>query len=245
MVRTKYIIVWIIIFFSTGQVKASYKKEIYDAYISNNMGKWKKVIDEMDQQKIKSNEFVLELLNYEYGYIGWCIGNKKDELAEQYLTRGYKNLERLEKSAYKLSMVNAYKSAFYGYRIGLSLMKAPFIGPKSVDCAKLAIKQDEKNPFGYIQFGNAQYYMPTVFGGSKTLAIEYFRKAEKLMETNAESIKDDWNYLNIVAIIGRSYTETQQYTKAKEYFDRILKVEPNYSWVKKELYPELLKKMKP
>jgi len=243
MERSKYIIALAIVFISVVQLKASYKADIYNAYISSNMGKWKKVIDEMNQQKIKSNEFVLELLNYQYGYIAWCIGNDKDKLAEQYLELGFENLEKLEKSAYKLSMVNAYKSAFYGYRIGINPFKAPFIGPKSIECAKLSIKQDEKNPFGYIQFGNAQFYMPAIFGGSKTVAIEYFSKAEKLMEIDAESIKFDWNYLSLVALIGQAYSETKQYNKAKEYFDKILIVEPNYLWVKDELYPELLKKI--
>jgi tetratricopeptide (TPR) repeat protein len=205
---------------------------------------WKATIDEMNQQQNKSNEFILELLNYQYGYIGWCIGNKKNKLAEEYIKLGQKNIQILEKNNYKISMVNSYKSAFYGFRIGLNKLQAPFIGPKSVDCAKLAMKQDDKNPYGYIQFANSEYYMPTTFGGSKKVALEYYEKAVKIMESNPGQAKEDWNYLSLLTIVAEAYTELKYYKAAKLIYEKILRIEPNFSWVKNELYPNLLKKIK-
>ncbi|MFN8255987.1 MAG: hypothetical protein U0W24_09890 [Bacteroidales bacterium] len=244
MERSKYFVVIVLLFLIVLNVKASYKSDIYQAYISNNMTKWKSVIDEMNLQQNKSNEFVMELLNYQYGYIAWCIGNKKNKIAEEYMKLGEKNIEILEKSNYKISYVNSYKSAFYGYRIGLNKVQAPFIGPKSVDCSELAMKQDDKNPYGFIQYGNSQFYMPAMFGGSKKVAVEYYEKAEKLMEANPEQIKDDWNYLSLLATIAQAYTELKFYKTAKIYYEKILRIEPEFGWVKNELYPELLKKIK-
>lgn len=241
MVMSKYILACILLF-CYFTISASYKSKIYNAFISNNMTSWANAIDEMQLQKNKSNEFKLELINYQYGYIAWCIGVKNDDLAEKYLDLAEENLESLEKIGYNLSMVNAYKSAFYGYRIGLNVLKAPFIGPKSVDCAKLAIKLNTKNPFGYIQYGNAQFYMPPMFGGSKTEALEYFRKAEKLMESDKEGVTENWNYLSLLTLIIQSYISTNNIDAAKAYFQKIFKVEPNYLWVKNELYPQFLKK---
>ncbi len=230
--------------FSITSIKATYKSDIYNAYISNNMSKWKNVIDEMNLQPTKSNDFVLELLNYQYGYIAWCVGNKKEKLAKEYLELGDKNIQLLEKNAYKLYLVNAYKSAFYGFKIGLNKFQAPFLGPKSVDCAKLAMQQNEKEPFGFVQYGNGQYHMPPVFGGSKKVAAEYYEKAKNLMELDPTQIKEDWNYLSLLTMIGKSYTELKYYKTAKMYYEKILKIEPNFLWVKNELYPELLKKIK-
>jgi len=243
MERSKYIIVTLLLF-SYLTASASYKSKIYNAFISNDMTSWGKVIDEMQLQKDKGNEFKLELINYQYGYIAWCIGVKNDDLAEKYLDFAEENLESLEKAGYNLSMVNAYKSAFYGYRIGLNVLKAPFLGLKSLDCAKLAIKLDAQNPFGYIQYGNAQFYMPAMFGGSKTEALEYFRKAEELMELDKEGVKEDWNYLSILTLITQSLIATNNYDEAKVYFQKLFKIEPNYLWVKNELYPQFLKKLK-
>ena len=241
MERTKYFVVLFVMLLSFANLKASYKSDIYNAYISNNMGKWKTTIDEMNLVQNKSNEFILELLNYQYGYIGWCIGNKKNKLAEEYIDLGQKNIQILEKSNYKISMVNSYKSAFYGFRIGLNKAQAPFIGPKSVDCTKLAMKQDDKNPYGYIQFGNSEYYMPAMFGGSKKVALEYYEKAEKLMESNPAQAKEDWNYLSLLTMIAEAYTELKYYKSAKAIYEKILRIEPNFLWVKNELYPNLLR----
>ena len=241
MERKKYFLILIgitfILFFGT----ASNKSKVYKAYISNDMPSWKIVIDEMNRQPAKSNEFRLELLNYQYGYIAWCIGNKQKKQAENYLELGQKNIEFLEKLSYKPSVINSYKSAFYGFSIGLNVLKAPFIGPKSVECAKLAITQDASNPMGYIQYGNSQYYMPPLFGGSKSVALSYFLKAEQLMEKKHDQVKENWNYLSLLTIIAKAHTELNEKAKAKACYSKILKIEPEFLWVKNELYPEIIK----
>lgn len=241
MERVKNILACILLIFCFSDLKGDYKSAIYDSYIGNNMVKWRAVIDEMNEERNKSNEFILELINYQYGYIAWCIGEGHHEMGEKYLSIAENNLEYLENISFKLSLVYSYRSAFYGYRIGLNRLRAPFLGPRSVKYAKMAIELDPQNPYGYIQYGNSQFYMPAIFGGSKTLALEYFEKAEKLMEADKEKIKEDWNYLNLLAFIGRVYTETGDFNMAKAYYDKILKIEPSFLWVKNELYPELLK----
>lgn len=239
----KYLIILLLLMAATG-MKASYKSQIYKAFISNNMNLWKKTVDEMNAQKVKSNDFRLELLNYEYGYIAWCIGNKKMDWAETYIRQGEANINVLDKAGNYKAWVSAYQSAFYGYRIGLNKMKAPFIGPKSVDCARMAMQQDAENPYGYIQYGNSQFYMPQVFGGSKKVALAHFLKAQKLMERNPQSLANDWNYLSLLTMIVKSYTALDDYASAKTYCEKILKTEPEFLWVKKELYPEILHKLK-
>ena len=244
MERQKYFIALVLLLFIFTSINASYKSDIYKAYISNNMNVWKKTIDEMNQQKSKSHDFRIELLNYQYGYIAWCIGNKKNEIAQSYIELGETNIRILEKTGHNASLVNSYKSAFYGFRIGINLFKAPFIGPKSVECAKLAMKLDYNNPYGYIQYANSQFYMPSVFGGSKSVALDYYKKAENLMIKNQEIIKEDWNYLSLLSMIAKAYTELNDYENAKAYYEKILKIEPDFLWIKNELYPDLLKKIK-
>jgi tetratricopeptide (TPR) repeat protein len=225
-------------------LQGSFKTDIYTAYINGNMQSWKQIMDEMDKNRSTQPGYILELVNYQYGYIAWCIGNERDDEAEKYLDLAEKNVEWLEKIKHNLSMINAYKAAFYGYRIGLNSLKALYYGPKSIHCAEEAIALNKNNPYGYIQYANAQYYMPAVFGGSKQTAIDYFAKAEKLMEQNKEQILNDWNYLNLLTTIANSFIDTRQPEKAKIYFDKILKVEPNYQWVKYNLYPQFLKDLK-
>jgi len=233
-----------VLFFVATVLAAGQKSEIYNAYVNGKMGDWKIIIDKMSSGDDRSDAFVAGLLNYQYGYIGWCISTGRKDEAAKYLDLAWKNATTLEKRGSMLSDVNAYKSALYGFRIGLNNLKAPFAGPKSVACAEKAIKLDNKNPNGYIQYANALYYMPESFGGSKSAAIDNYLAAERLMESKAEEIKEDWNYLGLLAIIGKAYQETGNNVAAKEYYERILKIEPRFTWVRDELYPGLLKIMK-
>jgi len=223
---------------------ASYKEEIYYAYISNKMELWQEVIDKINKIPDKSNETILEQLNYCYGFVGWCLGNKKKDIAKKYLQLGNELITKLEQKKYKLSVIYAYKSAFIGYEIGISPYKAPFIGSKSIEYAYQSIKFDSSNYFAYIQLGNAEYYKPAIFGGSKKEAIKYFLKALKFYNSKRNEINKDWNLLHLLATIGKIYLEINDYNNAKLYFDKALKIEPNFHWVKNELYPLLSTKIR-
>ncbi len=244
MERQKYFIIAFFVFtVFVSPVLASWKTEIYNAYINNKMEQWKLTIDRMEQMKKSDNNFLLELVNYQYGYIGWCIGTDNSNSAKEYLKLAEQNIEILEKNNANASIISAYKAAFYGYKIGLSKYKAPVLGPLSVKYSKLSMEEDKENPMGYIQYANGQFHMPPVFGGSKAVAIEYFQKAEKLMETDTLQIKNDWNYLNLLALIGQSFAIMKDYENAKKYYDKALAAEPAFMWVKNELLPELTKQI--
>lgn len=243
MERTKRITIAILLIaFSFFKLSAQYKQDVYNAFINSNMDAWKILIDELERKQDKSDAFLLELINYQYGYIGFCMENDDKKQAKEYLKLAENNLEKLEKSSLYPSYVQAYKSAFYGFSVGLNKLKAPFVGPKSIDAAKQSMEQNPSNPLGYIQYANAQYYMPPLFGGSKEEAIEYYKKAQTIMESDSIMINKDWNYLHLLTNIATSYTEINEYDKAEKYYQLILKIEPNYLWVKNKLYPTFLKK---
>lgn len=232
-----------ILLFSSLQAGGSYKTEIYSAYINNRMDQWKNVIERMEALPDKTNELLLELVNYQYGYIGYCIGFDKKDEARKYLEAAKKNLEILNKNRYKQSLINAYKSAFYGFRIGLSPVTAPVNGMRSIDCAREAVKIDPGNYFGYIQYGNIQFYMPKSFGGSKKEALEYYLKARTLLEKEPDYNSSNWNYMSLLIVIGQTYTYLKDYPSARDIYEYILKLEPEFSYVKDDLYPKLKNKI--
>jgi tetratricopeptide (TPR) repeat protein len=242
MERAKYQLI-IIMLFASLQVSASYRSEVYSAYVSNKMDKWKSVIDRMNAIPDKSDDLLIELINYQYGYIGYCIGFDRENEAKKYLGMAQKNLEILERNKYSPAVINAYKSAFYGFRIGLNPITAPVNGLKSIDCAKTAVKLDPQQWFGYVQHGNIQFYMPSTFGGSKKEALEYYLKARDLLEKEADSVSENWNYLSLLIVIGQTYTYLKDYLSAQKTYNYILDIEPGFTYVRDDLYPKLLKKM--
>ena len=240
----KYKLLLVLFFLSFLQLTGQFRSEVYKAYIYDHMEQWKSAIDRMEATMVKNDEFLQELVNYQYGYIGYCIEFKKTEAAKKYYNQANENVEKLEKSGYSISTVNSYKSALYGIRISFNKFSAPFNGPKSLDYAETALKQDSSNYLANIQYGNALANMPEAFGGSKSEALKYYLRAKQIFERNPALISQNWNYMNLMILIARTYSNLKDYSSAKSVYENILAREPCFIYVKNELYPKLLEEMK-
>jgi len=221
----------------------THQTDIYNAYIRGDMGAWKDVISKMEVRKDMSDKYMFELMNYEYGYIAWCLNQGEENEASKHLKQAEIYQAQLELKTGEKALLNAYKSAFYGFHIGLNSFKAPFIGPLSVQMAQKAMALDDTEAFGFVQYGNIYFYMPTLFGGSKSTAVIYYQKAETRMEAVQGNNPKDWNYLNLLLQIASSFEELANYAEAKRYYEKILRIEPAFGYIKNERYPQVLKKL--
>ena len=243
MERKKYcLIISFLVFIQIITANNGNNSKIYDAYISGKMDQWKAVLLEMQHQTPKSSTYLMEEVNYQYGYIGWCIGTERKTEAKTWMEKMEKNLEILEKKKFQPSMIAVYRGSMIGFRIGLNKMQAPFIGGKSIAYAKSAMQLDPKNPLGYMLYGNILFYTPEFFGGSKDEAMGHYLQALKNMESNQSWVKENWNYLSLLAVIATAYYEYGEQDKALNYLKKALEKEPNFQWVKKELYPKFQKR---
>lgn len=244
MERTNRILTLLFMLFVLSEsVFASNKEKIYNAYINDRMEQWKMVIDSLEQDKTENIEFITELTNYQYGYIGYCLGTDDKRAAKHYLDLAENNLGILENKNFNPALVNAYKAAFWGFQIGIQPIKAPIYGRRSIKHADLALDQNSELPFAHVQYGNAYFYMPAIFGGSKQVAIEHFLQAIEQMEKQPAKLKNNWNYLSLLSLTGQSYEEMGKYEKAKAIYEKALQFEPDFKWVKDELYPNLRTKL--
>ncbi len=222
---------------------ANYKNLIYTAYVNNNIPTWKTFIDQMEVQQHKSNEYRLELINYEYGFIAYNIGIKNTKLAKQYFAKAMHHIDYLYKQKYKLPTIYAYKAAFIGFEIGFNPFKAPFYGPNCLMYASKSYEMDPNNVLINNLYGNIDYYMPPFMGGSKHKAIEWYHKAIVIMERNPENLKLSWNYLGTLITLINSYIAIGDFKNAKKISLKTLTVEPNYLLLKNEIYPQILLKL--
>ncbi len=239
----EYLLLTILILLNSSAI-AQNNQSIYQAYVAGNMGQWKSSMDSIDAIERKTSREVLDLINYQYGYIGWCVGIKKNDEAKKLLRKAADALEQLEEKRYNESMIYAYKAAFVGFEILMAPHKAPFIGPKSLGYAKKSITLDASNALAYVQLGNIAYYTPKLFGGSKDEAIKHYLKALKIMGTSSEYSSPNWNYLNLLIALINAYMDTNLYEAAKKYCLKTLALEPGFDWVKNNLYPQVLKNLK-
>ncbi len=241
MERTKYLLIILLhlmVLVSFGQ----HKTQIYHAFINGNMDEWKKEIDIAAQKPQISNDDKLELINSQIGYIGWCIGNEKYDEARYYIQLSTNYLDELEDEKFKPSYVLSYQGGLNGLKIGLNPFMAIFLGPGILSNAKKAVEIDTENPNAYILLGNSKYYMWAMLGGSKEEALRYYKKAEQIIEKDTLKTKENWNYLSLLTMIAHAHEEMDNDEAAHDYYQKILRTEPNYKWIKEEIYPQFLKK---
>jgi len=240
MEREKHILIILLLAIGLSSF-AQQNEKIYTAYTHGDMQLWKNTIDNYHPL---TNSERLELINYYYGYIAFCIDQKERDAAKAYIKKTEKLITQLEKQDYKTLLTDTYRSALVGFYIGLYPYKAPFIGPESLSYAEKSVASDSTNSLGYMQLANIAFYTPAMFGGSKSEALKNYLKALKLMEQDAKALTNNWNYLNLLASIINAYYELEEYQAAKEYCLKTLAIAPHFDWVKNELYPNILKALK-
>ena len=250
MERSKYSVVQFIVMLILSisalnvQAQPNYKKMIYEAYIHGEIDQWARII-----RSIETNNFPvtidqkLELVNYYYGYLGYLVGRKKYSQAQLIIVKGEKLINQVLVSSPQNATAFAYKGSYIGFRIGINRMKVMSLGPESANNINKAFELDSQNLQAIIDKANMLYHAPRYFGGNKDEALKLFLKGAKLMETD-KNTENNWFYLNVLILIAKAYELMEQPLHAKFTYEKILRNEPNFTWVRDELYPKLLTKMK-
>ncbi|MGL4993417.1 MAG: tetratricopeptide repeat protein [Bacteroidales bacterium] len=210
---------------------------LYSSFVDDNISSWKTVIDSLQKDK-SDNDNLITIIDAQYGYIAWAIseGIKRD--AEHYISLMENNLKKLEQTGGKSAELYAYRGALMSYKLGLSKWKAPVLGPKILEEINKALEISPNNTLALNLKANSLYYRPSVFGGDKNEALKIYLKCEKIMQ----EYRMDWKYITLLITMAQLYESLDNKTKAIEYCNKILKIEPNFKWVKNVYLPKLTSK---
>jgi len=223
--------------------QTTYQRIVYQAYISGNMSKWVAVINTMEKNgENKTLNQKLELINYYYGYIGYLLGLKKYDQAEKIIAKGDKLIKEVLAVQKQNATANAYKGSFIGFRIALSKFKAITLGPESSSYINKALEYDKNNVQAIVDKANIYFYTPALFGGNKNEAIRFYKQGIAVFE-KSENAENNWFYLSVLTTLAKAYEKINKPNEALIVYRKILKIEPEYHWVKNELYPELIRKI--
>jgi len=232
----KLILSLLLLTFTSGLfAKTSYSKSIYDAFIVRDMAKWESIVQSMEASRtVTTVDQKLELVGYYYGVIGYLIGKKQYDHAEQLTNKGEALIEQVLKSSPKNATATSYKGSFTGFRVGIKKFKALLLIFDSKKYINRAVEMDPQNVQALIDKGNMYYYAPAMFGGDKKTALTYYLKAAGIMEQRNET-SDNWVYLNTLTMIAFAYTKTDNPNAAKQMYTKIMRLEPNITWAKEVL----------
>lgn len=245
-----FLLILLLTYFSQIEVLSansnnSHHSQLYQSFKSGDMDTWFKVMEGLKNQynKKPNNQLLWEILQAQYGYIGYLIGIKETRKARQMLSDAEKNIEVLINSNPKNADAIALKGSFLAYHISLSLYKAPILGPRSMGLIDEALKLQPNSIQALIEKGNASHYAPSMFGGNPAEAVKYYISAISLFErNNGGSPPENWLYLNTLAQLALAYEKAKQIENARSTFRRILFIAPDFKWVKNELYPQFQKR---
>ena len=242
--RKLFITIVLISLHSVIYAESPYRKVIYNSFVNRQMYKWEAVLRTMDAvNEPTSIEQKLEHIDYYYGYIAHLIGKKQFNEADEELIKANRLVDNLIKISPKNATAYAYKGAFIGLKIATNRLKSVYLKPESNAYINKALELDPQNSQAHIDKGNMLFYAPRIIGGDKKNALNYYLRAMQLIEKNKDT-NQNWRYLNLLTIIGIAYEKIDMLAEAKLAYEKALRKEPNYKWVKDDLYPNLLAKIK-
>jgi tetratricopeptide (TPR) repeat protein len=209
------------------------------------MNVWTKGIAQQEEKYrlSRSSDDLFVLILSKYGYIGFIIGMKKSDEAKEMLSSAEDNVEVLVKDRAYTARATALRGALIAMRINLNPMKATYLGMRSLRQMEEALKIDDNEPVGWVEMGNARYHMPSVVGGSYKEAVRCFSQAVLLYEKNPSSLTCNWHYLHALVWLAQSHDKLGDMAEARKIYEKLLQMEPEFQWVKKELYPDLIKRI--
>lgn len=217
----------------------TWRNQIYEAYVLNNMPQWDRTVRAMDAayERNPSGDLLYDLLLAQYGLIGYYLGNNENSRAEPLLSRAEQLLEELKKNPGRQAEAHAFESAFIGYRIGLRPIRAVILGPRSSRAADRALQANPRYARAWVEKGNIMFFAPAPFG-NKSQAINEYQKGIELMEANMHP-SHRWLYLSTLVSLAGAYEKTGDLPRAIQTLEKALRFEPRFKWVKDDMLPKI------
>ncbi|MGL4292307.1 MAG: tetratricopeptide repeat protein [Bacteroidales bacterium] len=205
-------------------VCAQDNESLYKAFIENRPEIWKETL----LRAKENNQNPKLYLEYLYGFIGWNIRIENKMEACWGLEEMKTIMSNVPNSDFDK---NLYISAIMGYTILLKEGSPLVCGPKAIKAINKSIEENPDSPLACIQKGNVLLQTPTMFGGSKKKALNYFLKAENLL-IRQKTTNNNWLYIYLLSTIAEMHFEMNDLETAMKYKNRVQKIAPDMFWLK-------------
>ena len=201
-------------------------------------------MDDMEKRynSSRSYDLLYDLTIAQYGYIAYCMSTGDKQKAKEYVLKAENNANKMLNYNQKWARVHALKGAIYGFKAGQAPYKAPVLGVRAIREIAIAFELDKGDPHIWMEKGNIDLYRPAIFGGDKKDAIKFYLKAIELYEADPIKLENNWLYLNTLSGLASAYVKMKQIKKANKTYQKILQIEPDFEWIRDDVYPSFRKK---
>jgi tetratricopeptide (TPR) repeat protein len=175
------------------------------------------------------NTYLLLKAQYSLLYFNTYYNTDK-ALHNAYISKAKANADKLIESKKYLTEVYVIKACLYGIEIGISPMKGIYLGSSIDACIAKAINYNKLYPYAWATKGRSLVSKPSVFGGDVKEGIKLFELSITLFENN--KTKGSWEYFDTYLQMAIAYLNINNKDKAKEYLNKVLKIEPEFKSAK-------------
>jgi len=220
-------------------------RQAYIRYDKNMLLKAFDIFQNIHKADTSDYEALYNLTLIEYKLLEMGIRPGSEELFGQYYESALKNAEELCEGEIFTAEGKTLSAAIYMMKIASSPMSAITLSFKIHSLLDEAEKIKPEFPRIYLIRGMMNYNTPVMFGGSYEDALKNFNKSVSLYERqNEDTARSDWDYLEALTWTGRSQEKLENFEAALFSYKKVLRIEPDFMWVKNSLLPNLEEKLK-
>ena len=239
----KHIIFFITILNGAALFGQDANQLIYQAYLTQKYDAtpWKEAIKINEAEASKNPKDVkarYQLALAQFALVSSTMRNRDEDLFDEYYNPLLESINIVKEADKNWAEPYALQSAAYGVKMGYSPMQGIILGSKSNNLVEKAKRLDPHSALAWKVYSNAKFFTPEMWGGNLDEAIVGYEKAIQLYESKPETLKNNWMYLDTMAFLGQALLKKGDRTKAIIAYEKALKVEPEFGWVKYKLLPQ-------
>lgn len=209
---------------------------MYQAYLQRSPALWEKALATQLKQANTTTE-KLRLAFVYYSLLNGTMATQNETLFDKHVDAAKELIKELIDQNPKSGEAAAMLSGIYGNEIAYSSMKGMFLGGKSSGLADKGIKLEPASALVWRIYGTNKYYTPAAFGGDLEEAVKAFEKSISIFESKPDTLKQNWLYIDTLALLGQAYAKSGATDKAIATYEKALQQEPSFGWVKFSLLP--------
>lgn len=189
------------------------------------------------------NDYALYYLTFsQYKLLNIKMAKKDDTGADELYEKAKSNAEKIAEISGFESEGNVLLAGINLYKLSTSPVLGITLAPAINSQLDDAIEINENNPRAYMLRGTMSYHTPKMFGGSIENAKDDFIKAFELYEKeDKNSLAPTWGKYETMAWLGQAYVKLDKKDKAIEIYEKAIKENPDFGWIKYKLLPAIKK----
>lgn len=210
--------------------------KLLNAYLEEDMTIWSEDLHQETQRDDLSLIEKAELANYLYAYLAYVSSVENEKEYAYFEPYFLQYIQSMQKNKETRILSNIYHCYYYTLGISRKPWNAMWYGHKAQKYLDKAAAMNLTHPLVLGCQGDMYFYKPSLFGGDKKLAVNYYVETLRAFEDSELSDAYAWNICYFKLSLIQAYSKTGQTKKAHNLYETLKKAHPNYKFLQTHSY---------